>query len=80
MKYKELKPCPYCGVNDAFIHNYNIEDSRWCLDHYCGHDEDELSIVINIYGKSREEVIERWNRRAKRKVKDLAKQFDVEVE
>ena len=67
MKETKLKPCPFCGsVEEPFIIEYGPRnDRRWNLDHYCPHDEDDrITMVINIYGKSRDEVIERWNGRA----------------
>ena len=62
----KLKPCPFCGQNNIMIHNYDKENNRWSVDHYCKHDVDDLTIVIDVYGYSREEVVEMWNRRAKK--------------
>lgn len=65
MKKPELKPCPFCGSKDEpFIMKFD-NGKEWNLSHYCGRDENsEITIVINVWGKSRDEVIERWNRRA----------------
>ena len=60
---KELKPCPFCGNNDVHISNYNIEESKWGLDHYCPYENGRMSIVISVYGKSKQEVINKWNKR-----------------
>ena len=61
---KELKPCPFCGKNNVYIRNYDLKNNRWSLDHFCDRDKnDNLTIVIYVYGNSNEEVIEKWNKR-----------------
>ena len=65
MKETELKPCPFCGSTEEPFIMPHAGGRRWSLDHYCSRDKnDEITIVISIYGNSREEVIARWNRRA----------------
>ena len=60
----KIKPCPFCGKEDNSINFFDRDNGEriWALSHYCPH-SDELTIVINVYGNSEEEVIERWNRR-----------------
>lgn len=61
-----LKPCPFCGRKDVYISPFDGDNGEraWNLSHYCPHD-DGLNIVINVYGNSEEEVIEKWNKRIK---------------
>ena len=57
----KLKPCPFCGEDNTFI-GVNFRGA-W-LDHHCKRDKDKPSIATTVYGKSKEEVIKMWNRRA----------------
>ena len=59
----KLKPCPFCGKNDEFITFFDRHNGErvYDINHYCPHSD--ISIVINIYGKTEEEVAEMWNRR-----------------
>ena len=63
MKETELKPCPFCGkVEDEHsVHTRN--DGSWVFSHPCDRDDGELTIFISVYGKTKEELINRWNRR-----------------
>lgn len=61
----KLKPCPFCGVTEEPFVMPCGRRRTWNLSHYCLKTMDGyITTVINIYGKSRDEVIERWNRRA----------------
>ena len=61
----ELKPCPFCGSTEKPSMMPFGGRREWNLSHYCPKTEDGyLTTVINIYGKSRDEVIERWNGRS----------------
>ena len=63
MNNKELKPCPFCGGNNVLIRPF-LNGKRWNLAHCCAKDDNgNLTIVIDVYGNSRDEVIKRWNRR-----------------
>ena len=63
----KLKKCPYCGEEvsaDFPTVSYIEAHDLWLVSHYCGHEVDTLSVCISVYGKTKEEAIERWNHRA----------------
>ena len=65
-KKHEMKRCPFCGeeVREDFPYFYYHEGMKlWVFDHNCV--ATDLKISINLWGDTREEVIERWNNRAK---------------
>lgn len=59
-----MKKCPFCGEKVIFSHPFllQLSNGRWLLNHYCHLDSDELDVVIDIYGDTKEEVIQKWNR------------------
>lgn len=64
MKENELKPCPFCGSEEIFISSYRVRGiTQHNLSHYCTHAAVGLTVVINVYGDSIDEVSEKWNRR-----------------
>ena len=61
---KELKPCPFCGSEEIYVYNFDENNNRWNLSHFCENDKNNnLTIAISVYGYSREEIIEKWNKR-----------------
>ena len=63
----EMKRCPFCGaeVEEQFPYFYFHEGmEEWVFSHYCPHEGETLAVSISLWGKTREEVIERWNARA----------------
>ena len=64
MKETELKPCPFCGVIEDISLVHQMIDGTWVFHHFCEREKDELAVVISVYGNSKKEVIELWNRRA----------------
>ena len=64
MKETELKPCPFCGASEDCHFVNLLSDGTWALHHYCEKVNDELTVTLSVYGNSKKEVIERWNRRA----------------
>lgn len=62
-----MKRCPFCGkeIREGFPTVSYIEaHDVWLVSHYCDHENDDLGVCISVYGKTREEAIERWNHRA----------------
>jgi hypothetical protein len=61
----EMKRCPFCGekVREDYPYFYYHESlEMWVFDHSCtGAD---LTCVVNLWGPTRQEIIERWNHRA----------------
>jgi hypothetical protein len=64
----KLLKCPFCGKNDEDNEYFTSisEQSKdcWSITHFCREVKDELYCCITVYGKTKEEVIELWNRRA----------------
>ena len=61
----EMKRCPFCGavVDEEFPYFYYHKGmGLWVFDHSCTHGD--LKCVTTLWGKTREEVVERWNTRA----------------
>ena len=64
----EMKRCPFCGneVNENYPYFYYHKGLKlWTFSHNCPHTGKDVPISINIFEKTREEVIERWNHRGK---------------
>lgn len=63
-----MTPCPFCKekVKNAFPVVCEYTDGTWGLTHFCEIEEDEVRVAIVISGKTREDVVCRWNRRAKK--------------
>lgn len=64
----KMKPCPICGKeidadSPCYGVHYNDIMDKWVFDHWCS-DEEPTSVWLSVNGKTKEEVIERWNRRA----------------
>ena len=61
---KRTKKCPLCGAkvvfDDLFL-SFNAKTGKWAFHHFCG--DGELVSCISVYGKTKEEVIDRWNKR-----------------
>lgn len=64
MNETELKPCPFCGLAESSHKLRKMRDGSWVFSHYCDPDVEKLTICIHVYEDTREEVIEKWNRRA----------------
>lgn len=63
----KLNRCPFCGkgVEDDFLTVSYIEAHKvWLVSHYCDREDNDLTVCISVYGKTREKAIERWNHRA----------------
>jgi Lar family restriction alleviation protein len=57
-----IKPCPFCGSTN--ISCTQLRDGTYVISHHCDLNLSDLTTVANAYGNSKEEAIERWNRRA----------------
>lgn len=64
MKETELKSCPFCGKVEDVRVVHQMSDGTWVFSHPCGKEDGELTIFVSVYGRTKGEVIERWNRRA----------------
>lgn len=67
----EMKRCPFCGQvvrEDYPYFYYHDEMGLRTFAHNCV--RDDLKIAINIWGDTRQEVIERWNHRAEVKTSE----------
>lgn len=59
-----MKTCPFCREKVKLSHPFlmQLSNGRWIFNHYCHLDSDALDVVIDIYGDTKEEVIQKWNR------------------
>lgn len=62
----KMRNCPFCKkeVNeDAPVYgvHYNKLIDKWLFLHVCSPDIGVVDINIDVYGKTKEEVIDRWN-------------------
>lgn len=64
MKETNLKPCPFCGLAESPHKVSKLSDGSWVVSHYCDPEDLVLKISISVYGNTKKEAIERWNRRA----------------
>lgn len=65
-----MKHCPFCKKaidpdHIAYGVRYNELCGKWIFDHFCHLSDADLDVVITVYGNTKQEVIERWNTRAK---------------
>lgn len=58
---RELKPCPFCG-NDVEVKRYKANGNDWWFVE-CIHCRIKIDPFLNI-NRTKEEIIEIWNRRA----------------
>lgn len=56
-----LKDCPFCNKAVVDDVHYNELNERWIFSHYCKTIPNKLSVTIDIYGKSEQEVVDLWN-------------------
>ena len=60
-----MRKCPFCEkeVAESYPHlMYNQQIGKWVFDHWCeGNERNEMPVVITVYGKTEQEVIDRWN-------------------
>ena len=63
----EMKRCPCCGAKVVAKFPYLMyldKGGLWTFSHHCDHEPDDLTVGISVWGKTKEEIIERWNIRA----------------
>lgn len=57
-----LKPCPFCGGNNVDFKHYNVKNNDWW---YVSCEDCEIALdPLYFNGQTKEQAIERWNRRA----------------
>lgn len=59
----DVKPCPFCGDNKVHVGDVK---TKWMLWHFCVHEENEAEAHIDIYGKTEQEIIDKWNKLGER--------------
>ena len=59
-----LRNCPYCGAevdeSDVYLH-YNKRIDKWIFDHWCNKEDPCNGVFVTVYGKTWQEVIDKWN-------------------
>lgn len=59
-----LRRCPFCKaeVEDEYPYlHYNEILDKWVLDHWCDKNVSTDGVYITVYGKTEQEVIDKWN-------------------
>lgn len=58
-----LKSCPFCKdeVAQGFPYLFEMSDGEWVYSHCCKHPVGKLSVTIDVYGNTEQEVIDKWN-------------------
>ena len=51
---QELKPCPFCGKVEDECWVHEMEDGSWAFHHNCPTVDEELTIFMSVYGKTKE--------------------------
>lgn len=64
------KACPFCGQVPPVWDLIELSDGEYTLSHHCPHKEGELSVCMNAYGKTIEEVVDLWNHRSRSRSKN----------
>jgi hypothetical protein len=64
MEETKLRECPFCGRAESPHNVRKLYDGSWVVSHFCDPEDLVLKISINVYGNTKKEAIERWNRRA----------------
>lgn len=60
-----LRACPFCkkrledGVCLGVHYNQGLD--KWLLDHWCNQKDATMGVIITVYGKTEQEVIDKWN-------------------
>lgn len=60
-----MKKCPFCGAKVVIATPYLTRlstNGKYVFNHYCNLGSADLDIVVDIYGDSKEEIIQKWNR------------------
>lgn len=63
---KKLRNCPFCGadVNTDIpclgVH-FNKLIGKWIFSHQCSPDPKALTVDVTVWGKTEEEVVDKWN-------------------
>lgn len=59
-----MRTCPFCGAvvdPDSRDIHYNPILEEWVLTHFCDPAVPSVTVSVCIYGKNKQEVIDRWN-------------------
>ena len=60
-----MRKCPFCGAEINIEYpNLDYLESRdiWIYNHYCEMTDEPLDVVLSIYGKTKQEVIDKFDR------------------
>ena len=59
-----MRNCPFCGakVESTYPYLSHIKGHElWNFSHHCNMGVPGLAVTVNVYGKTVEEVLRRWN-------------------
>lgn len=64
---RRLRKCPFCGgevTESGFVPDFSYHEGikKWLLHHFCLNDDSlEHGVSVWITGKTKQEVIDKWN-------------------
>lgn len=59
-----MRNCPFCGAEVKSTYpdlSYITKHDLWIFSHHCNLKNPDLTVCVNVYGKTFEEVLRRWN-------------------
>ena len=59
-----MRKCPFCDMEirtDFPYLTFLPSKGQWNLSHTCPHPDDELGVWIDVYGKTAQECLDKWN-------------------
>lgn len=63
---RKMRNCPFCNgavkADDGLLGvHYNPQLKKWLFDHFCDEEHPTEDVSITVYGKTKQEVIDKWN-------------------
>lgn len=61
---KKFKKCPFCKEKITEYNFFQLDKNKFSLHHCCKFRKtNKLSVVVDVYAESFNELVEKWNKR-----------------